>query len=119
MTLKAEDLHQFTGSESWYRHGINRKMLYTDGVKYVADVGGAYWLLDEIAITNLLESSVRAEEFQVWTLQRNTGSSGAFLTCEDGNDNPVFSSPISFTDFPLDSITIWVENNTMMLPSER
>jgi hypothetical protein len=43
-------LRQFTGSEHWYRHGLNRAVLYTDGAKYVADQGGAYWLIDEIAL---------------------------------------------------------------------
>lgn len=49
-TLRASDLSQFTGTEQWYQHGINRKVLFTDGAKYVADTAGAYWLLDEIAI---------------------------------------------------------------------
>jgi hypothetical protein len=49
-TLSKSDLAQFTGSENWYRHGINRNVLYTDGVQHVAERGGAYWLLDEIAI---------------------------------------------------------------------
>jgi hypothetical protein len=46
--LTAGDLMQFTGSEHWYRHGLARALLFTDGAKYVADRGGAYWLLDEI-----------------------------------------------------------------------
>ena len=50
-TLSKSDLAQFTGSENWYRHGINRNVLYTEGVQYVAEHGGAHWLLDEIAIT--------------------------------------------------------------------
>ena len=49
-TLNKADLAQFTGSENWYRHAINRAVLFTDGAKYVADQAGAYWLLDEIAI---------------------------------------------------------------------
>ncbi len=44
-TLTQADLRQFTGSEHWYRHGLNRKVLFTDGAKYVADTAGAYWLL--------------------------------------------------------------------------
>ena len=28
-------LRQFTGSETWYRHSLNRRVLYTDGAKYV------------------------------------------------------------------------------------
>ena len=49
-TLSESQLRQFTGSENWYRHGINRSVLYTDGAKFLADQGGAYWLLDIIAI---------------------------------------------------------------------
>ena len=41
-TLNKSDLMQFTGSEQWYRHGINRKVLFTDGAKHVADAGGAF-----------------------------------------------------------------------------
>jgi ParB family chromosome partitioning protein len=48
-TLTLADLNNFTGSEHWYRHGMVRNVLFTDGAKYVADKAGAYWLLDEIA----------------------------------------------------------------------
>ena len=43
-------LQRFTGTEQWYRHALNPKVLFTDGAKHVADHGGAYWLLDEIAL---------------------------------------------------------------------
>ena len=48
-----EVMRQFTGSEHWYRHALNRKVVFTDGAKHVADYGGAYWLLDEIALIQL------------------------------------------------------------------
>jgi hypothetical protein len=67
-TLSEVQLRQFTGSENWYRHGINRSVLFTDGAKYVADQGGAYWLLDIIAIAQQHDKRVSAEEFQVWKL---------------------------------------------------
>ena len=44
--LSEGNLSQFTGTENWYRHGINRNVLFTDGAKYVADKGGTYWLLE-------------------------------------------------------------------------
>ena len=47
-TLTKADLAQFTGTERYYRHGINRKVCYTEGAQHVAEAGGAYWLLDEI-----------------------------------------------------------------------
>ena len=59
---------------------------------------GAYWLLDEIALTQLVEPQVAAEGFQVWKLAVNPDST-ATLTCEDGNQQPVFSKAIEYTDF--------------------
>ena len=60
--LTRSDLNQFTGSETWYRHGINRNVLFTDGAKYVADHAGAYWLLDEIAIIQPHDKRIAVEE---------------------------------------------------------
>ena len=78
-TLTTADLSQFTGSENWYRHSLNRDILYTEGAQYVAEAGGAYWLLDEIALANRYERRVKAEEFQVWTLTRDKTDNGATL----------------------------------------
>lgn len=110
-------MRQFTGSEHWYRHGLVRDILYTDGAKHVADQGGAYWLLDEIAFAQRGEKAVAAEEFQVWTLSVKPNRT-ATLACGDGNDNTVFEKAIPFTDFPAETITLWFANNTIYLPSE-
>ncbi len=116
-TLTTYDLKQFTGSESFYRHAINRRVVYTEGAQFVAETGGAYWLLDEIAIIQPYDARVAAEEFQVWKLAVRSDRT-ATLTCEDGNDNVVFTKEIEFTDFPLDEITLWFANNTIYLPGE-
>ena len=113
---KAE-LDQFIGSEHWYRHAINRKVLFTDGAKHLADRAGAYWLLDEIALIQPYNQPVAAEPFQIWTLTVRPDHT-ATLACEDGNDNVVYSKEISFTDFPLDEITLWFANDVIYLPSE-
>jgi hypothetical protein len=116
-TLTASDLQQFTGSLQWYRHGIVRDVLFTDGAKYVADQGGAYWLLDEIALAQRHDKRVAGEEFQVWKLKVNDDRT-AMLTCEDGNDKAVYSKAIEFTDFPLPEIALYFTANTILLPSE-
>jgi hypothetical protein len=67
----AGDLGQFTGSEQWYRHGIVRDVLYTDGAKYMADQGGAYWPLDEIALAQRGDKRVAGEEIQLSKLKVN------------------------------------------------
>jgi hypothetical protein len=89
-TLSKSELAQFAGSDNWYRHSINRNVLYTDGAQHVAEHGGAYWLLDEIAIIQPYNKRVTAEEFQVWKLTVHPDRP-ATLTCDDVNDNIVFT----------------------------
>ena len=83
-TLNAADLAAFHGTAHWYRHGVIRNVLYTDGAKYVADQAGAYWLLDAIAIAQACDRQVAAEGLQVWVLVVHDDQR-ATLTCEDGN----------------------------------
>lgn len=116
-TLTLADLRQFSGSETWYRHGLVRHILYTEGAQYVAEQGGAYWLLDEIALAQKAGREVAGEPFQLWTLEVRKDRT-ALLTCEDGNGNPVLRKQIEYTDFPLDRIQLYLTNNTILLPSE-
>lgn len=111
------DIGQFTGTEQWFRHGLNRKVLYTEGAQYVAEKAGAYWLLDELALAQAYVPQVKAEPFQVWNLTVKPNSS-ATLVCEDGNGKGVYSKEIEFTDFPPQGIRFFVTDNTIMLPSE-
>ncbi|MBE8970797.1 hypothetical protein IQ277_32695 [Nostocales cyanobacterium LEGE 12452] len=62
--LTSSELLQFTGTKNWYRHPIVRKMLYTDGIKYMMVKAGAYWLIDEIAFQQF-HPRVKYEEFHV------------------------------------------------------
>ena len=115
--LTRADLAQFTGSENWYRHGLVRNILFTDGAKFVADRAGAYWLIDEIALAQRYDQTVAKEEFQLWKLKVNPDQT-AVLACENGNCDVVLSKKIEFTDFPLAEISFYVTNNTILLPSE-
>jgi hypothetical protein len=115
--LTEHELSQFSGSETWFRHGLNRKVLFTEGAKYVADVGGAYWLLDAIALRQLSEGRIAAEPFQVWKLTVSSDRT-ATLVCGDGDGNIVYTQAIPFTDFPLNKITLWFANDVIYLPSE-
>ena len=115
--LTESELMQFTGTENWYRHGLVRNILFTDGVKHVADKAGAYWLIDEIALSQISEKAVAGEEFQLWKLAVKADKT-ALLVCEDGNGSAVYSKEISFTDFPLAEIKFFFTDKTILLPSE-
>lgn len=115
--LTADELNHFTGTGVWYRHSLAPGITYTEGVKYMADRAGAYWLVDKIAITNRYAAeTLREQPFQVWKLRRD--GSGANLTVEDGNENEVYRERIDFTDFPLPEIDVWFTDNVILLPSE-
>lgn len=61
--------------------------------------------------------AIRREDFQVWRLAVNDGS--AVLTCDTGEELPaIHREEIAFTDFPLETIDIWVEGGMILLPSE-
>lgn len=117
MSLTQESLSQFTGTECYYYQPPFKSMKYTEGVKYLAQEGGAYWLLTEITIAQRLPQ-VKKEPFQVWSLRKIIGTNAAHLTCEDGNGKQVYVKGIDYTDFPLDEVDIWCVDNVMLLPSE-
>lgn len=91
--------------------------MLTDGVLALADRAGAHWLTDLVASHQ--RGRVRAEPFQVWTLTVNPDRT-AVAECRADTGAPVLvRQSIPFTDFPLPSITLWLEYGVLMLPSER
>jgi hypothetical protein len=126
MTAEAleQDLAHFTGTQTWYRHGMFRTVLHTDGVQFLAEQAGAHWLVDIIAIAQRHAPRVRAEPFQVWTLSRpkKQPSNKCTVAAEDGNGKRLYLQRIPFTDFPLQGITLYCAegegHRVIMLPSE-
>lgn len=116
MTLHPTDLHQFTGSECFYRHPLFRGFVYTEGVQYVAEQGGAYWLIEKILSLQTLPT-LKAEAFQFWTLDVAENQT-ATLNCTDGNHRRVYREDMTFTDFPLKAIQFYLTDRTLLLPSE-
>jgi len=103
------------GSENFHRHNL-MKILYTDGVKEMAEGCGAYWLIDLI-ISHQTNKAVREEPFQVWDLNRVQGEKFK-IVCNDGNGKDITSQEIPFSDFPYDLATIWLVDGCLMLPKE-
>lgn len=92
---------QCNGSEDFHRHTLARRMVYTNGVRYVAETCGAWWLVDAIASYIATTKRVQAEDFQVWTLHV-AGESGAELVCTNGNEGApaIARQKMGYTDFP-------------------
>ena len=111
--LTKNELRQFTGTENWYRHLSG--YLYTDGVLYVAQEGGAFWLIDKILL--ITRAKTILQEFGAWKLEVHEDKS-ATLVCEDRNYHEFYREKIEWTDFPLNKFDLWFENGVLILPSE-
>ena len=103
------------GSENFYCHKPSL-ILYTDGVKDLAETCNAYWLIDLI-ISHQCYSKINLERFQVWDLKRVKENEFTIL-CTDGNYNKITSQEIEFSDFPYDLATVWLVDGCLMLPNE-
>lgn len=110
-TLTEADLNQFTGTEQYHQHWM-RQLVYTDGVKYVADAGRAFWLIDVIA------SYRRKEPFQVWELKVKPDKSCVVTMREDTGQPTKVRQEIQYTDFPLENIKFYLIDGVLLLPSE-
>jgi hypothetical protein len=112
--LKSE-LAQFTGTTCYLKHWTG--MCYTEGIRHLARAAEAYWLVDAIASW---QSHVRAiePEFQVWELVVHENRHAELAARQDSGMEPIVSQKIEYTDFPMKSITLYVENGVLLLPSE-
>ena len=108
------ELAHFTGTTQWFYNPMFPNFYYTDGVKYLAEKAGAYWLLVYIFSNQI--SPIKEQPFQVWkiTVVNNEGT----IKVEDGNYNVIKEFKILFTDFPLEEYTLWFVDNVLLLVSE-
>jgi hypothetical protein len=112
----AAALDQFIGTTQYYRHWLGT--LYTDGVQFLAENAGAYWLLDAISSHQpRAMKDERLREFQLWRLDLHQDHS-ADLICLRDTDDEAFRQHIEYTDFPQLDCRLYVRDNVILLPSE-
>ena len=127
--LTHDELRQFTGDLERYRHGFNRRVIYTPGVKHLAERAGAYWLIAAIAsyfgtskMQRAQEADPRLQSLQFWKLWVDADSRASLICQADSGEPAAIIQAIPYTDFPLDHIEIWAgfdgEHWALYLPSE-
>ena len=116
------ELRQFCGTENWYRHPLNPRLVYTDGVQYLAEKAGAYWLIDVVASVQHTEPQLARHSFQSWKLTVDAEKATGLVACTDGNNTALYSQRIEYTDFPLPEIKLYCcadgKRHVLMLTSE-
>ena len=127
--LTHDDLQQFTGDLERYQHSLNRQVIYTPGVKFLAERGGAYWLIDAIASyfgTTVMKRAIaadpRLETLQFWRLDVAEDQTAILSARADSGVKPFITQDIPYTDFPLEYVDVWTGFDgvhwTLYLPSE-
>lgn len=114
------NLDYFTGTENYYRvSALHPDFTITDGVKYLAEKAGAYWLIAAIlSYQKQCSKDTMLSQMQFWTLAVDLEKSSAVLTCERDKGDVAITQEIEYTDFPLAEIRIWVAGKVLMLPGE-
>ncbi|TWU64522.1 hypothetical protein V7x_00660 [Crateriforma conspicua] len=126
-TITHSDLSQFTGDSIRYR-SVHPRVIYTPGIRYLAENAGAYWLINTIAsyysspeMRKAVEEDIRVAEVQIWRMCV-VDESGILTARADLGDPSFIREDIAYTDFPLHQIDILgvsdAVHTTLMLPSE-
>ena len=124
MNITPNDLHEFTGTENYFKT-MDKSIVYTDGVQYFArNAGdqGAYWLLD-LMVFEIIPKNFE-EEFLCVTIEVENDQ--AVIRATDGNDNRLYKKNILYTDLAEGEWKFYVENGmvgenevkVILLPSE-
>lgn len=110
--LKAE-LNHFTGTEHYYKNFTG--LLYTDGVKFLAEAVGCYWLID---LVGSYQYKLKNIGFQLWELKVNKDKTAVVTMKEDTNTPILVKQELQYTDFPLNEIELYCIGGILILPSE-
>jgi len=109
--LELKYLDQFIGSEHYYKL---MNTLITDGVNYIMRNGYAWLITDALIV---IKTKLINEEFLSIKLQVNKEKNTAIMLITDGNNRVLYKQYYNYTDAKRD-LTLFFENNTLMLNSE-
>jgi len=117
ITKLETSLAMFTGTGAYYKFSIISHLKLTDGVKWLCDEAGAYWLMDIIAsYQQKCNKDEMLRDFQIWTLK--VENSKGKVICERDTDDVAITQKIPYIDFPLAEIKLYCINGVILLPSE-
>jgi hypothetical protein len=108
------DLSGFYGTTAYHKSSMFSPLVHTDGVESFASQAHAYWFLD-IASTEIFELT-KKEYFL--SIELNVTDTGAVITVTDGDENPMLTKVIEYTDCPVGSYKFFLCDGVLMLTSE-
>ena len=113
----ADGLEGFYGTQEWYRHGLVKRLLYTEGVRFFAEQGGqagAHWFVDVVATEFL--PLLRQEPFL--SIKLSVADRQAAIRVDDGNGKLLREKTIEYTDMQPGDWRFYLTDDVLMLPGE-
>ncbi len=127
--LTREGLASYTGGPDRWPHPRHPHLYLTDGVLYLTEAGGAWWLTEAIAgflgspaVLDFSRDEPTLGEFITWRLVVAADRSATLAAASDLHRPPFHRIDVSWTDFPLDEVELWLTRDenawVLSLPSE-
>ena len=91
----------FIATQYWYKHMFG--IIYTDGVKWLANELNCYWLIDDIA---LYSNALRKKEGFLTCEFKTPNRGEGWLYFTDGDNTVLKETYYSFTDLFIDESTL-------------
>ena len=112
MTLQT-DLEQFTGTLAYHKLTL-LPVLATDGVRYLVEKAGAFWLVDDIAAVYITKKN----EHPFIGVTVTSKDEKAVIKYTNGNYKTIHIQEYNYTDLPAGEYKLFITDGVLMLPSE-
>lgn len=107
------------GANEMYRHPLWRRLVYSDGIRDLADAG-CHWLLDIIG-TEVVQAMTRCTGLGILKVAVGGGQAHLELSLSD-DAPPAWQRPIPYTDLPDGEWILYLSSDgrdcTVILPNE-
>lgn len=119
------DLAHFTGTTAYHKLTMHPRVLFTDGLAYLAREAKCYWLMDVVMSHLATSKKIALEPFVSFSITVAQDKS-ALCIFTDGNDLKLAKQKIESTDLPFDKLSFFCQKEKqaegsrwiVMLPSE-
>jgi hypothetical protein len=103
-------LSRHTGTMNYYRDAFT-KLVYTDGIKDLAETVGAYWLISDIGV--VAKMKFRNVPFQIWRLVVKDDESAVLTMREDTSEPIRYRQKYDMVDFPVGTFEFYIMHGSL------
>ena len=108
------------GTQCYYILPHAARLKYTDGVKEMASLLGAYWLIELIGIhlDGIYAQYPHLRGFAIVRVKSYRNAGVVDILSDNGDENKEISYPLEYTDFPEGEFEMYLINGVLLLKSE-